>query len=60
MLGNGPFLYYVRVKGWLGGLAKYLLFLTGVGVWFWITLTSEKKRLRDFDVTCNQSLSQSK
>ena len=25
---QGPFLYYVRVKGWVGGLAKYLLFLT--------------------------------
>ena len=29
----------VRVKGWVGGIAKYLLFLTGVGGWFWITLT---------------------
>ena len=27
-LGKGPFLYYVRVKGWVGGIAKYLLFLT--------------------------------
>ena len=36
---RGPFLYYVRVKGWVGGIAKYLLFLTGVGGWFWITLT---------------------
>ena len=35
---KGPFLYYVRVKGWVGGTAKYLLFLTGVGGWFWITL----------------------
>ena len=35
---KGPFLYYVRVKGWVGGIAKYLLFLTGVGGWFWITL----------------------
>ena len=35
----GPFLYYVRVKGWVGGIAKYLLFLTGVGGWFCITLT---------------------
>ena len=34
---KGPSLYYVRVKGWLagwvGGIAKYLLFLTGVGGW---------------------------
>ena len=29
--GKGPFLYYVSVKGWVGGIAKYLLFLTGVG-----------------------------
>ena len=36
---KGPFLYYVWVKGWVGGIAKYLLFLTGVGGWFWITLT---------------------
>jgi hypothetical protein len=36
---KGPFLYYVRVKVWVGGIAKYLLFLTGVGGWFWITLT---------------------
>ena len=34
-----PFLYYVRVKGWVGSIAKYLLFLTGVGGWFWIILT---------------------
>ena len=40
---KGPFLYYVRVKRWVGGIAKYLLFLTGVGGWFWITLTKEKK-----------------
>ena len=33
---KGPFLYYVRVEGWVGGIAKYLLFLTGVGGWFWI------------------------
>ena len=33
-LGKGPFLYYVRAKGWVGGMAKYLLFLTGVGGWF--------------------------
>ena len=26
----GQSLYYVRVKGWVGGIAKYLLFLTGV------------------------------
>ena len=38
-LVKGPFLYYVRVKGWVGDIAKYLLFLTGVGGWFWITLT---------------------
>jgi hypothetical protein len=38
-LNKGPFSYYVRVKGWVGGIAKYLLFLTGVGGWFWITLT---------------------
>ena len=37
--GKGPFLYYVKVKGWVGGIAKYLLFLTGVGGWFWIILT---------------------
>ena len=36
---KGPSLYYIRVKGWVGGIAKYLLFLTGVGGWFWITLT---------------------
>ena len=36
---KGPFSYYVRVKGWVGGIAEYLLFLTGVGGWFWITLT---------------------
>ena len=36
---KGPFLYYVRVKGWVGGITKYLLFLTGVCGWFWITLT---------------------
>ena len=32
---GGPSLYYghVRVKGWLGGMFKYLLFLTGVGGW---------------------------
>ena len=30
-VGKGPFLYYVRVKGWVGGIGKYLLFLTGVG-----------------------------
>jgi hypothetical protein len=47
-LNKGPFLYYVRVKGWVGGIAKYLLFLTGVGGWVWITLTYEKK------VTLNQ------
>ena len=35
---KGPFLYYVRVKGWVGGIAKYLLFLTGVDGWFCITL----------------------
>ena len=29
----GPFLYYVRVKVWVGGIAKYLLFLKGVGGW---------------------------
>ena len=34
-LGKGPFLYYVRVKGWVGCIAKYLLFLTGAGGWFW-------------------------
>ena len=28
----------IRVKGWVGGIAKYLLFLTGVGGWFWIIL----------------------
>ena len=28
---KGPFLYYIRVKGWVGGISKYLLFLTGVG-----------------------------
>ena len=33
MVPKGPFLYYVRVKGWVGGLAKYLLFFTGVGGW---------------------------
>ena len=32
-LDKGPFLYYVRVKGWVDGIAKYLLFLTGVGGW---------------------------
>ena len=36
---KGTLLYYVREKGWVGGIAKYLLFLTGVGGWFWITLT---------------------
>ena len=36
---KGSFLYYIRVKGWVGGIAKYLLLLTGVGGWFWITLT---------------------
>ena len=30
---KGPFSYYVRVKGWVGGIAEYLLFLTGVGEW---------------------------
>ena len=39
LIPRGRFLYYVRVKGWVGGIAKYLLFLTGVGGWFWITLT---------------------
>ena len=34
LIGKGPFLYYVRVKGWVGGIAKYLLFLTGLGGWF--------------------------
>ena len=29
-----PSLYYVRIKGWVGGIAKYLLFLTGVDGWF--------------------------
>jgi hypothetical protein len=43
LIGKGPFLYYVRVKGWVGGIAKYLLFLTEVGGWFWI----KKKRSRD-------------
>ena len=38
-LRKGPFLYYVRLKGWVGGIANYLLFLTGVGGWFWMTLT---------------------
>jgi hypothetical protein len=47
-LHKGPFLYYVRLKGWVGGIAKYLLFLTGVGGWVWITLTQEKK------ITLNQ------
>jgi hypothetical protein len=28
-----PSLYYVRIKGWVGGIAKYLLFLTGVDGW---------------------------
>ena len=32
--GKGQFLYYVRVKWWVGGIAKFLLFLTGVGTWF--------------------------
>ena len=41
----------------MDGISKYLLFLTGVGGWFWITLTSEKK-MRDFDATRNHSLSQ--
>ena len=41
-MAKGPFLYYVRVKGWVGGIAKYLLFLT-----------RQKKPLRDFDVTRN-------
>ena len=40
---KGRFLYYVRVKGWMGGIAKYLLFLTGVGGWFGSSL-HEKKR----------------
>jgi len=31
---RGPSLYYVRVKRWVGGIDKYLLFLTGVGGWF--------------------------
>ena len=30
---QGPSLYYVRVKGRVGGIAKYLLFLTGVSRW---------------------------
>ena len=33
-----PSLYYVRIKGWVGGIAKYLLFLTGVDGWFRILL----------------------
>ena len=33
-----PSLYYVRIKGWVGGIAKYLLFLTGVDGWFRIIL----------------------
>ena len=24
-IGKGPFLYYVRVEGWVGGIAKYIL-----------------------------------
>ena len=24
-MDKGPFLYYVRVKGWVGGIAKYVL-----------------------------------
>ena len=36
----------------MGGIAKYLLFLTGVGGWFWDHPYVRKKRegLRDFDV----------
>ena len=34
----GAIFYYVRVKGWVGGIAKYLLFLT-LGGRFWIILT---------------------
>ena len=33
-----PSLYYIRIKGWVGGIAKYLLFLTGVDGWFRIIL----------------------
>ena len=41
---KGPYSYYLRVKGWVGGISKYLLFLTGVGGWFWIILTYKKKK----------------
>ena len=30
-ISKRPSLYYIRVKGWVGGIAKYLLFLIGVG-----------------------------
>ena len=47
-----PFLYYVRVKGWMGGIAKYLLFLTGTGRLVVLDHPYLKKRegLGDFDV----------
>ena len=48
---KGPFLYYVRVKGWVGGIAKYLLFLTGVEGGFGSSLRKKKREgLLDFDV----------
>ena len=31
-------IYILRKGKGVGGIAKYLLFLTGVGGWFWITL----------------------
>ena len=43
---KGPSLYYVRVrvKGWVGGTAKYLLvFLTGVGGGFGSSLHKKNK-----------------
>ena len=33
-LPKAPSLYCVRVKGWMDGIAKYLLLLKGVGEWF--------------------------
>ena len=37
-------IFILRKGKGVGGIAKYLIFLTGVGGWFWIILTLEKKR----------------
>ena len=59
-LTEGPFLYYVRVKGWMGGIAKYLLFFTGMegGGGFHHPYPYVRNKTCCVKLTCNHSLSQ--